>query len=80
MRIDKIVCAKVFTETTDRHCFRFFLGTLAGQLLPCDVLVLDNASIHNNAETIHTMKDLCMHVVFLPSYSPQLNAAEYSVT
>ena len=48
-------------------------------MLPTDVLVMDNASIHNKGASIDVIKALLrMHVVFLPAYRPELNAAEYA--
>jgi hypothetical protein len=51
-----------------------------GQLLPGDVLVVDNASIHKAAYIVEDMQNLCatygFSIRFLPTYSPELNPIE----
>lgn len=45
-----------------------------------DILVLDNAAIHHAAHVVEALQTLCLHVgfqvVFLPTYSPELNPCE----
>jgi len=42
------------------------------------VLVVDNAKIHSAERTIRTAVSLGIRLVFLPSYSPDLNPIEFS--
>ncbi len=51
-----------------------------GFLVQGDVLVLDNAPIHKHAETLAVIIDLLQSlgvgIVFLPTYSPEMNPCE----
>lgn len=62
--------------------FLFFIlrAILAGYLVPGDILICDNASIHHGQDTISQVQDLLDSVgisfVSLPTFSPELNPCE----
>jgi len=57
-----------------------FLACQHGFLKNGDYLVVDNASIHTAAETVHVLSDILdafgIKVIKLPAYSPELNPCE----
>ena len=59
----------------------FILNAISSQfLLPGDILVLDNASIHRGKDSIGILKRILdifqISIWYLPTYSPELNPCE----
>jgi hypothetical protein len=76
------VCSTPRSASNTSYDFLFFLVelALAGFLVAGDVLVLDNASVHN-AQLIGPPMDAFLQVtgvrlLFLPTHSPELNPCE----
>ena len=55
---------------------RFFRVDLLPRLLPGSVLVLDNASIHKGGNIERLAQGAGCRVLYLPSYSPDMNPIE----
>ena len=55
---------------------RFFRVDLLPRLLPGSVLVLDNASIHKGGNIERLVQGAGCRVLYLPSYSPDMNPIE----
>jgi transposase len=68
-------------SNTALHFFRFVMWAIrGGHMLPGDVLIVDNASIHTARQILRPlvviMGLLGMRLIFLPKYSPELNPVE----
>lgn len=59
------------------HWFEFYLIPL---LLPNSTAVLDNASFHNKKRLVVPAEKYGHKIIFLPPYSPELNAIVHFVT
>ena len=68
MAIDGATTGEVFREYV-RH-------VLLPTLEPGDIVVLDNLSAHNDAESLEMIESSGAEVHFLPPYSPDLNPIE----
>jgi transposase len=61
----------------DRLVFEAFVGrVLAPTLRPGQIVVLDNLSVHKSATARTCIEAAGCHLVFLPTYSPDLNPIE----
>jgi len=62
---------------TDADVFRaFVLHELRRHLRPGDIVVMDNLSVHKDAEVLRIIRDAGADVLFLPPYSPEYNPIE----
>lgn len=74
--------ARIYKETVDAPKFvLFILGCiLSGALTTGNILILDNAATHFSLETYQTLTAMLqgagVSLVFLPTYSPELNPCE----
>jgi transposase len=70
--------ALVFTDSVDRNAF---LGYLEHGLLPTlaagSVLVMDNWTVHHGDDVRSLVEDYGCELLYLPTYSPDLNPIEY---
>ena len=61
----------------DRTAFDLYVRTqLAPTLLPGDVVILDNLSVHKSAQAEIAIRACGARMLFLPQYSPDLNPIE----
>jgi transposase len=61
----------------DRPVFETFVArVLVPSLRPGQIVVLDNLSVHKSARARILIEDAGCHLVFLPTYSPDLNPIE----
>ncbi len=70
--------ALIFTDSVDRNAF---LGYLEHGLLPTlpagSVLVMDNWTVHHGDEVRNLVEDSGCELLYLPTYSPDLNPIEH---
>ncbi|MGB7340174.1 MAG: IS630 family transposase [Phototrophicaceae bacterium] len=73
-----LICAPFrFDGYTDSHVFNPWLEQcLLPELSPNQVLILDNATFHKSLKTQQLIASADCHLLFLPSYSPDLNKIE----
>lgn len=73
----RLLAPVVFDCSIDSVCFNFWLkkhllkGLSAGY-----IIVMDNASFHLTEETKKLIRKAKCHLIFLPTYSPDLNPIE----
>ena len=73
----KFLAAMCFQGTCDSKLFNIWLEKiLIPELKPRQVLILDNASFHKSAESKKLVEEAGCKLLFLPSYSPDLNPIE----
>ena len=82
LSLDGILHLEVVENAVTGAAFRHFVEGLLPRMnkwpLPNSVLVVDNASIHKVAGIRELVEDHGMRLMFLPSYSPDLNPIELS--
>ncbi len=67
----------VIPGAMDRQAFNIYIETqLAPTLLPGDVVILDNLSVHKSANAEAAVRARGAWLLFLPQYSPDLNPIE----
>lgn len=77
LRQDGLTAPWVLTGAMDRVAFDLYVETqLAPTLLPGDVVILDNLSVHNSARAKAVVRARGARLLFLPQYSPDLNPIE----
>jgi transposase len=77
MRLNGGMCPLVFEGTLNKHIFAEYIRTaLRPALLPDDVLLLDNSSVHRSKLVLQTLEECGIKYLFLPPYSPDLNPIE----
>ena len=73
----KFLAPMCFEGTCDTSLFNAWLKqALIPNLIPGQVLILDNASFHKSAESQKMVEDAGCKILFLPPYSPDLNPIE----
>ena len=73
----KFLSPMCFEGTCDTVLFNVWLKqVLIPNLVPGQVLILDNASFHKSAESQRLIKHAGCEILFLPPYSPDLNPIE----
>ena len=73
----KFLAPMCFEGTCDTSLFNAWLKqALLPNLIPGQVLILDNASFHKSAESQKMVEDAGCKILFLPPYSPDLNPIE----
>lgn len=66
-----------FEGYTDTQVFNLWLERcLLPELVPGQVIILDNASFHKSTKTQQLLESVDCHLLFLPPYSPDLNKIE----
>ena len=82
LSLNGILHLEVVENAVTGAAFRRFVEGLLPHmnkwLLPNSVLVIDNASIHKVAGICELVEEHSMRLMFLPSYSPDLNLIELS--
>lgn len=74
---NKIIAPFTHEITTDAKLFNGWLEQcLLPELEPGKIIVMDNYSIHKTAKTKEIIENAGHKLVFLPSYSPDLNPIE----
>jgi transposase len=77
LRAGEVVAPMAFGGALDANVFRTYVeGALAPQLLPGDVVVLDNLRPHKDAAAVAAIEAVGARVEPLPAYSPDLNPIE----
>ena len=73
----KFLSPMCFEGTCDTSLFNAWLKqALIPNLVPGQVLILDNASFHKSAESQKLVESAGCKILFLPPYSPDLNPIE----
>ena len=73
----KFLAPMCFEGTCDTSLFNAWLKqALIPNLIPGQVLILDNASFQKSAESQKMVEDAGCKILFLPPYSPDLNPIE----
>lgn len=73
----KFFAPMCFEGTCDTSLFNTWLKEmLIPNLIPGQVLILDNASFHKSAESQKLVEAVGCKILFLPPYSPDLNPIE----
>lgn len=73
----KFFAPMCFEGTCDTSLFNVWLKEmLIPNLIPGQVLILDNASFHKSAESQKLVESAGCKILFLPPYSPDLNPIE----
>lgn len=74
----KLVAPLVFQGSCDTEVVdTYFERVLLPVLLPGSVIVLDNARFHQSSTTLRLVEAAGCQLLFLPSYSPDLNPIEH---
>ena len=72
-----LIATMCFQGTCNALLFNTWLkDLLLPELKPESVIILDNASFHRSEETKKIIKEAGHQLLFLPSYSPDLNPIE----
>jgi transposase len=70
--------ALVITDTVNKNAFLSFLETTLLPTLPKgSVIVMDNWSVHHGDEVRKLVKRFGCELLYLPTYSPDLNPIEH---
>lgn len=77
LRHDSLTAPWVIPGAMDRTAFNIYIETqLAPTLLPGDIVILDNLSVHKSAKAEAAVRARGAWMLFLPQYSPDLNPIE----
>lgn len=77
LRHDGLIAPWIIPGAMDREAFDIYIETqLAPTLLPGDVVILDNLSVHKSAKAEAAVRARGAWMPFLPQYSPDLNPIE----
>ena len=77
IRLNGAMCPIVFEGTLNKELFAEYLKTcLKPTLLPDDVVILDNSSVHKSKLVLETFAECGIKCLFLPPYSPDFNPIE----
>jgi len=77
IRLNGAMCPIVFEGTLNKELFAEYLKTcLKPTLLPNDVVLLDNSSVHKSKLVLETLAECGIKHLFLPPYSPDFNPIE----
>lgn len=77
IRQDRVLCHDKFEGALNStRWFAFVDKVLCPVLYPGDTVVLDNLSVHKNADAVALIEAKGASVKFLPPYSPELNPIE----
>jgi len=73
----KCLAPFTFYGACNSRIFNLWLeSVLVPELIPGQVVILDNASFHKSIKTIEIIERVGCRVIFLPPYSPDLNSIE----
>ena len=80
LSVNGLVACKLYRESINGTTFlEFIQGLLIPEMLPFDgenshsILVMENCSIHHVEPVKDALKDMGIHTLFLPPYSPDMN-------
>lgn len=77
IRLDGTTACMALEGTTDTESFRAYVRqVLVPALRPGDIVVMDNLSPHKSDQTLALIATAGAQVLFLPTYSPDLNPIE----
>ena len=77
IRLDGTVSCVMIEGSADREAFRMYVSHILGPTLRRgDVVVVDNLSVHKDAESREIIGSFGADLFFLPPYSPDLNPIE----
>jgi transposase len=77
LTVDGLVAMACFEGGTDGDRFMAFLEQVLGpELVPGDLVIMDNAGAHKDARIRPFLESLGAKPVYLPPYSPELNPIE----
>ena len=75
---NKILAPLGYKGTCNSSLHNFWLKNhLVPELKPGQIVIMDNASIHKNAETQEIIETAGCKLLYLPPYSPDLNPIEH---
>jgi putative transposase len=75
---NKIIAPLVFEGTCDSITFETYVKDfLIKELKPKQVVVMDNINFHKRVEIENLIKSVGASILFLPTYSPDLNPIEH---
>lgn len=73
----KVIAPLCYPGSCDAHFFNQWLEKcLIPHLEEGDVIIMDNARFHHSSKTQELIEAAKCHLLFLPSYSPDLNPIE----
>jgi transposase len=77
LRHDGLTAPWVIPGAMDQDAFNIYIETqLAPTLVPGDIVILDNLSVHKSAKAEAAVRARGAWMLFLPQYSPDLNPIE----
>lgn len=72
------IAPMTFRGGCDKEVFNTWLAqVLLPELSPGTTVVMDNAAFHKSARTKELIQEAHCHLLFLPTYSPDLNPIEH---
>lgn len=75
---NKIIAPIIFEGTCNKEIFETYVGTvLIKELTPGQLVVMDNINFHKTDRVAELIKSVGCSVLFLPTYSPDLNPIEH---
>jgi transposase len=74
----EIIAPMVFSGYTDSSIFELYIEKfLCPELRKNEVVIFDNASFHKSVKTKNLIENARCKLMFLPTYSPDLNPIEH---
>ncbi|WP_339049005.1 IS630 family transposase [Candidatus Mesenet endosymbiont of Phosphuga atrata] len=74
----RFIAPMTFTGGCDKEVFNMWLGQiLLPQLQRGTTIIMDNATFHKTAKTKELIESAYCHLLYLPTYSPDLNPIEH---
>jgi putative transposase len=74
----EIIAPIIFEGTCNKDVFETYVETmLIKELKPGQIVVLDNINFHKNPKVERLIKSVECSILFLPTYSPDLNPIEH---
>ena len=74
----EIIAPIIFEGTCNKDVFETYVETmLIKELKPGQIVVLDNINFHKSSKVERLIKSVDCSVLFLPTYSPDLNPIEH---
>lgn len=74
---NRIIAPMVFKGTCTTQVFNAWLSAvLIPELIPGQIVIMDNASFHKSAKTKELIESAGCKLLYLPPYSPELNPIE----
>ena len=77
MRLSGEMCPMIFEGTLNQYLFAEYIKeVLKPTLLPDDVILLDNSSVHRSKLVLNTLAECNIKYIFLPPYSSDFDPIE----